>query len=79
LHMFAGNRRYLTILITLIFLLPSTVPGVAKSTSRSAADQKLYEKAWATCTSSSYPPGTHPHINYSGRWFRCVEPDWIMR
>ena len=60
-------------------VIVSVGAGVAKSTNRSAADQKLYEKAWAICSSSSYPSDTHPHINYSGGWFRCVEPEWLMR
>ena len=75
--MSAESRGCLTILLILAFLLPLTVPGIAKSTGGSAADRKLYEKAWATCTSSSYPYGTRPFIIYSGGWFRCVEPKWI--
>lgn len=41
---------------------------------RSDADQALHDKAVAACNGPQYPSGAHPYINYSGGWFRCVEP-----
>jgi hypothetical protein len=41
---------------------------------RSAADQRLYEKARKVCSGPQYPSGARPHINYAGGWFRCVRP-----
>jgi hypothetical protein len=46
---------------------------------RTAAQQRLYEKAWKECSSPSYAWGTYPHINYTGGWFRCVEPELYPR
>ena len=36
----------------------------ASEAKRSAADQRLYEKARKACA--------NPHINYAGGWFRCA-------
>ena len=43
----------------------------AKS-SRSAADQALYERAVRECKSwKYYPDGAQVYINYKNGWFRC--------
>jgi ATP-dependent DNA ligase len=45
--------------------------GIAQS-SRSAADQALYERAVKECNSwKYYPDGARVHINYKKGWFRC--------
>ena len=46
----------------------------AAQAAKSAADQRLYEKARKACSGPEYPNGTRPHINYAGKWFRCVVP-----
>jgi hypothetical protein len=51
--------------------------GIAAEAKRSAADQRLYEKARKACSGPEYPNGARPHINYAGKWFRCVEPRWM--
>ena len=66
--------RFLFLLIACTLMIAVATSVVAKSTGRSAADQKLYDKARATCRPPAYPNGTHFIINYSGKWFRCVEP-----
>jgi hypothetical protein len=48
----------------------------AAQAARSAADQRLYEKARKACSGPQYAYGARPHINYAGGWFRCVEPEW---
>jgi len=49
------------------------VSGAAQA-KRSAADQRLYEKARKACNGPEYPRGARIEINYAGKWFRCVEP-----
>lgn len=46
----------------------------AAQAKRSAADQRLFEKARKVCNGPQYPSGAHPHINYAGGWFRCIGP-----
>ena len=48
--------------------------GIVLAGQRSAADQALYEKAVKACNGPQWPNGARPYINYSGGWFRCVEP-----
>ncbi|WP_395684759.1 hypothetical protein [Aestuariivirga sp.] len=66
----------MTIRLTAVLLavsagLLSAGPSLAD---RSAADQALYKKAMKDCNGPSYPCGARPLINYSGGWYRCVEP-----
>lgn len=49
--------------------------GAAWAQDQSAANQALRAKAIAACNSPQYPNGARPLINYSGGWFRCVEPN----
>jgi hypothetical protein len=62
-------------LLLLLFACTLMVPvSSAAQAERSAADQRLYEKARKTCSGPQYPNGVRPYINYAGGWFRCVEP-----
>lgn len=60
------------VLSTAILLFATS--GLAPAGQRSAADQALYEKAVKACNGPQWPNGARPYINYSGGWFRCVEP-----
>ena len=51
----------------------------AAQAARSAADQRLYEKARKACNGPEYPNGARPHIHYAGGWFRCIEPKFRIR
>jgi hypothetical protein len=51
--------------------LTMSVSSTAQA-ARSAADQRLYETARKACSGPQYPNGARPHINYAGKWFRCV-------
>jgi hypothetical protein len=46
----------------------------AAQAAKSAADQRLYEKARKACSGRQYINGARPYINYADGWFRCVEP-----
>ncbi len=67
-------RSLLPLLIACALAMPAPTGVLAKSKIRSAADQRLYDKAKAACREPYYPSGTRFIINYSGKWFRCVEP-----
>ena len=77
--MIFNKRSFLFPLIAFALMISAPASGLAKSTGKSAADQKLYEKARRECYSQSYPHGTRIKINYSGGWFRCVEPKSYTR
>ena len=64
-------RKLLLIFFACALLVPVSSAAEAK---RSAADQRLYEKACKACSGPQYPGGARPHINYAGGWFRCVRP-----
>lgn len=66
-------RFFLLLFYAITLMLPVSSATHAK---RSAADQRLYEKARKVCSGTSYPAGTRVHINYAKGWFRCVEPKW---
>ena len=51
--------------------LTMSVSSAAQAT-KSAADQRLYEKARKACSGPKYPNGANLHINYAGGWFRCA-------
>jgi hypothetical protein len=62
-------------LLFFFFICALLVPvSSAAQAKRSAADQRLYEKAREACSGREYTNGARPHINYAGGWFRCVEP-----
>jgi hypothetical protein len=63
-----SNRKLLLFFFVCALTLPVSIAAEAK---RSAADQRLYEKA---CSGPEYPDDTRPHINYAGGWYRCIEP-----
>jgi hypothetical protein len=69
-----SNRKFLLFFFACALMVP--VSSAAQA-ARSAADQRLYEKARKACSGPEYPNGTRPHINYAGGWFRCVEPRWM--
>ena len=59
----------------IVFACAATVFGAGASLAdRSPADQALYQKAVKDCNGPNYPCGARPYINYSGNWYRCVEP-----
>lgn len=63
------------ILVAALALAAATTPiDFAFAGQRSAQDQALYERAMADCNSPKWPNGARPFINYSGGWYRCVEP-----
>jgi len=63
------------IVIAALALAAAITPiDFASAGQRSAQDQALYEKAMADCNSPRWPNGARPFINYSGGWYRCVEP-----
>jgi hypothetical protein len=64
-------RKSLLFFFVCALVLPVSIAAQAK---RSAADQRLYEKARKACSGPQYPDGAHPYINYAGGWFRCVTP-----
>ena len=64
-------RRLLLFFFACALMVPVSSAAEAK---RSAADQRLYEKARKTCSGPQYPSGARPFINYAGGWFRCVGP-----
>jgi hypothetical protein len=64
-------RKLLLFFFVCALIVPVSSVAQAK---RSAADQRLYEKAHKACSGPQYPNGARPHINYAGGWFRCVEP-----
>jgi hypothetical protein len=64
-------RKSLFLFLACALMLPASSSALAK---RSAADQRLYEKARKACSGPEYPDGARPHINYAGGWFRCIEP-----
>ena len=69
-------RKLLLLFFACTLMVPVSSAAQAK---RSAADQRLYEKARKACSGPEYPDGTRPHINYAGGWFRCVEPKSYRR
>jgi hypothetical protein len=69
-------RKLLLFLFVCALTLPVSNAAQAK---RSAADQRLYEKARKACSGPEYPYGARPHIHYAGGWFRCIEPRRIRR
>jgi hypothetical protein len=62
--------------LSLLFFACAVIVPVSSAAhaARSAAEQRLYEKARKACSGPQYPNGARPHINYAGGWFRCVEP-----
>jgi hypothetical protein len=62
--------------LLLFFFACALMVPVSSAThgAKSAADQRLYEKARKACSGPQYPSGAHPFINYAGGWFRCVGP-----
>jgi len=64
-------RKALLFFFACALIVP--VSGAAQA-KRSAADQRLYEKARKACNGPEYPRGARIEINYAGKWFRCVEP-----
>jgi hypothetical protein len=66
-----NTRKLLLFFFVCALMLPVSIAAQAK---RSAADQRLYEKAHKACSGPQYFNGARPHINYAGKWFRCVEP-----
>jgi hypothetical protein len=64
-----GIRKLLLFFFACALMVPVSSAGQA---ARSAADQRLYEKARKACSGPQYPNGARPHINYAGGWFRCV-------
>jgi hypothetical protein len=62
------------ILIAALTLAAAAAPIDFAFAARSAKDQALYEKAMADCNGPKWPNGARPFINYSGGWYRCVEP-----
>jgi hypothetical protein len=64
-------RKLLFFFFACALMVPMSSAAQAK---RSAADQQLYEKARKACSGPQYPSGARPHINYAGKWFRCVGP-----
>jgi len=63
-------RKSLLIFFACALIVP--VSGAAQA-KRSAADQRLYEKARKACNGPEYPRGARIDINYAGKRFRCVE------
>ena len=60
-------------LVVLSFACALMVPvSNATQSAKSAADQRLYEKARKACSGPKYPNGANLHINYAGGWFRCA-------
>jgi hypothetical protein len=64
-------RKLLFFFFACALMVPLNSAGQA---ARSAADQRLYEKARKACSGPRYPSGARPFINYAGGWFRCVGP-----
>jgi hypothetical protein len=64
-------RKLLFFFFACALMVPVSSAGKA---ARSAADQRLYEKARKACSGPQYPSGARPFINYAGGWFRCVGP-----
>ena len=64
-------RKLLLFFFACALMVPVSSAGQA---AKSAADQRLYEKARKACSGREYPNGARPHINYAGGWFRCVRP-----
>ena len=69
-------RKMLLFFFVCALIVPASSGARA---AKSAADQRLYEKARKACSGSQYPNGARPHINYAGGWFRCVEPKTNQR
>ena len=64
-------------LLLLSFACALMVPvSSATHAAKSAADQRLYEKARKVCNGPQYSSGARPFINYAGGWFRCIELKW---
>ena len=59
------------LILTFACALTVSVSSAAQA-ERSAADQRLYEKARKACSGPRYPNGANLHINYAGGWFRCA-------
>lgn len=66
--MITATRTPLLLLLACVLAIPLASAAHSK---RSAADQKLYEKARKACSGPEYPNGARIIINYKGRWFRC--------
>jgi hypothetical protein len=66
-----SKPKLLLIFCACALMVPVSNAAQAK---RSAADQRLYEKARKACSGPEYPNDTRPHINYAGGWYRCIEP-----
>jgi hypothetical protein len=66
-------HKSLLLFFACALIAPVSSTAIAK---RSAADQRLFEKARKVCSGPEYPSGTRAHINYAKGWFRCVEPEW---
>ena len=64
-------RKALLFFFACALIVP--VSGAAQA-KRSAADQRLFERARKACNGPEYPRGARIEINYAGKWFRCVEP-----
>ena len=62
-------RKLLILTFTCALMVPVSSAAQAE---RSAADQRLYEKARKACSGPRYPNGANLHINYAGGWFRCA-------
>jgi hypothetical protein len=64
-----NTRKLFLFFFVCALILPVSIAAQAK---RSVADQRLYEKAHKACSGPEYF-NARPHINYAGKWFRCVE------
>ena len=54
-------------LLLFFFVCALSVPvSSAGQAAKSAAHQRLYEKARKACSGPQYPSGAHPFINYAG-------------
>lgn len=60
--------------IAILILQASMAITAQAHSSRSEADQALYERAVKECKSwKHYPNGASIHINYAKGWFRCED------
>ena len=64
-------RKLLLVFSACALMVPVSIAAQA---GKSAANQRLYEKAHKVCSGPEYSNGTYPYINYTHGWFRCVEP-----
>jgi hypothetical protein len=68
MDMIIDTRKLQLLLLACTLLIPFASGAQSK---RSAADQRLYEKARKACSGPEYPNGARIVINYKGGWFRC--------